>query len=273
MDDPSAQRLRQEIVELAPWTMDVEVADGVTTATAREVSEAKARELGMPLDFSSPRHAFVQTLQTIYPTGIEQRSFLDCGCNCGAFCFWAKELGAGRAFGFDVREHWIRQAELIQRYRKLPLVEFAAIDIFDLPRRPMPRFDITLVKGLVHLLSDPVTGLKIAADLTREVLILNTPVSDFLASEPEQGGLFLNLQRTESLLGAAGRVGWLPSGPNVLVQLLKWLGFEHVKVHYQIKPARDAEPSAPNSLQGRVEVIAARLPGLIDRLQSVVHQQ
>ena len=30
---------------------------------------------------------------------------------CGAcYCFWARELGAREAFGFDVHDHWMRVA-------------------------------------------------------------------------------------------------------------------------------------------------------------------
>jgi hypothetical protein len=175
-------------------------------------------------------------------------------------------------FGFDVRPHWIRQAELIQRYRQLPLLEFAELDLYDLPQRPQPRFDITLFKGLLHLLPDPVAGLSIAAERTREVLILNTPVSDYLVDEPGRGALFLNFEQTESPLGGVRQINWLPSGPKVLFELLRWLGFEHIKLHFQLQSAAGKQPSAPSAVQGRVEIIAARLPGLIDRLQTVVQQ-
>jgi tRNA (mo5U34)-methyltransferase len=44
-------------------------------------------------------------MNLIYPGGLEGRRFLDCACNCVAYSFWAKELGASETFGFDVREH------------------------------------------------------------------------------------------------------------------------------------------------------------------------
>jgi tRNA (mo5U34)-methyltransferase len=45
---------------------------------------------------------------------------LDCACNCGAFLFWAKELGADECFGFDIRQHWIDQAEFLREHRAWP---------------------------------------------------------------------------------------------------------------------------------------------------------
>ncbi len=60
---------------------------------------------------------------------------LDCACNCGAYLFWAKDEGAGRCRGFDVRAHWIDQARFLQRHRQGPNedMRFEVMDLMDLP--------------------------------------------------------------------------------------------------------------------------------------------
>ena len=48
------------------------------------------------------------------------------------------------------------------------------MDLYDLPERGLEPFDLTIFKGIFYHLPDPVRGLKIAADLTKEALILDT---------------------------------------------------------------------------------------------------
>jgi SAM-dependent methyltransferase len=125
--------------------------------------------------FISPREYYQGLMRDLYPGGLAGRSVLDCACNCGGYLFWSKELGAGRCFGFDVRSHWIDQAEFLRRHRLGPGdVELAVSDLYDVPKLGLEPFDVTIFKGILYHLPDPVTGLKIAADLTREVMIVNT---------------------------------------------------------------------------------------------------
>ena len=163
MNDSQVAQIRQEVIDLAPWHIEVEIAPGITSAIGKDVG-GSIKGAAPKIGWINPKEGFLRTLRTIYPNGLENRSFLDCGCNCGAYCFWAKELGAGRTVGVDPRGHWIQQARLIQKYREMPLLEFHEMDLDEFSARPMPRFDITLFKGLLHLVPDPVRTLKIAAD-------------------------------------------------------------------------------------------------------------
>lgn len=258
MGPDTAARIRRELLELVPWTIELEIAEGVSTAAAREASAAAARQAQHSFTFVNPRDGFVKTLRTLYPTGLNQRSFLDAGCQCGAFCIWAKELGAGRTLGLDPSATALRQAHWVQRYRKFPLLEFAGHDLSEPVTSGTPRFDIVLFRGVFQRVRNPLAALQHAADLTREVLIVTTPVAEHVSPEPGDGALYWN----------AATGNWLPSGPQLLLNWLRGLQFAELKLHYHTR-ARVPQPTAPPSLPlGYVEVVAARIPGLTERVRT-----
>lgn len=230
-------KLEQEIRELAPWHLEVEVAPGVTTKVEQDEDVVL---------LISPRAAFRDLMLNIYPEGLEGRSFLDCACNCGGYSFWAKELGASRCHGFDVREHWIRQARFLQEHRDEEDVVFELRDLYDLAGEP---FDITLFKGIFYHLPDPITGLKRAADLTKELLIVNTATRN---GYPEDVLVPAREDTVHPMSGVYG-LNWYPAGPAVMRQILDWLGFPASRVHMY----REESPPEPPEL-GRLEIVAAR---------------
>ena len=172
--------LEAEIVALAPWHIDVQVTNEISTAVAENVQGdgRSGIETDGPVRFVRPRDSWEELMRRIYPDGLEGRSFLECACNCGAYCFWAKEPGAGRCHGFDVREHWIKQARFLQKHRTWPAddVSFEVRDLYKLPESDLEQFDVTMFQGIFYHLPDPITGLKAAADKTRELLILDTAI-------------------------------------------------------------------------------------------------
>src|SRR5688572_19105310 len=97
------QNLRAEIKRLAPWHFDLQLADGLRSVDSNIDVEAKRMGVVDPNELA-------RLLNRIYPDGLEGRSFFDVGCNGGGYCIVASQLGAGSAFGFDSRQHWIDQA-------------------------------------------------------------------------------------------------------------------------------------------------------------------
>src|SRR6185437_15533884 len=168
--------LKEEIIRLGPWHLDVEVTPEVSTRVALEAPPGSYPDSFGPVSFVDARPSWKANMRRIYPDGLEGRAFLDCACNCGGYVFWAKELGAGRCFGFDVHDHWIKQARFLLEHRTGPRddVRFEARDLYDLPKIHLEPFDVTLFKGIFYHLPDPITGLKIAADLTKELMIVGT---------------------------------------------------------------------------------------------------
>jgi SAM-dependent methyltransferase len=251
-------KLEQEIWELAPWHLDVEVAPGISTAVAEKAGQDGHDPRIGRVAFQRPREGFRRKLLELYPDGLEGRSVLDCGCNCGAYLFWAKELGAGRCLGFDVREHWIRQGRFLRRHREDAAdVQLEVLDLYDLPSLELDPFDVTLFNGVFYHLPDPVHGLKLVADLTKELIFVDTLVK---ADQPD-GFLAVGSESTEQLMSGVHGLMWSPTGPDVMTRVLRWCGFPETRVTFWRKQAvRDG--------WGRLEIAAARAPGVLDRIGS-----
>lgn len=232
--------LREQIRQLGPWHHDIEVADGIRTGEFARAGIAP--ELGK-VELIRPDVYLPLMLADVFPDGLAGRSILDCACNAGGYLFAAKDLGAGRAFGFDVREHWIRQAQFVQSHRHAPDLAFARCDLADLPSRNLGRFDVTLFLGLLYHLPDPVAGLRIAAEHTNELLLVNTAISP-----RNHAGLVLAIESETYVMSGVHRLAWLPTGARVVREMLAWCGFPHTRVQFEGKGAHGP----------RVQVIAAR---------------
>ena len=247
----ATQALRDEIVRLGPWHFEIDVADGLNTAITRDV--VYPPEFG-PVTLQDPRGQFRHKLRAIYPDGLAGRSVLDCACNCGAYLFWAKELGAGRCFGSDVREHWIRQGRFLSEHRAgAGDIRLEVSDIYDLTKLGLEPFDITVFTGIFYHLPDPVTGLKIAADLTKELLIFDTATR---TNHPD-GFLAVEAEPVEPLMSGVHGLNWYPTGPVVVARILRYLGFEDVRM------VRSVEGAFPGI--GRLGLLAARDRTLLEQ--------
>jgi SAM-dependent methyltransferase len=242
--------LREEIVRLGPWHFDIEVAPGLTTGVSR--GHEYPAELG-PVAMQDTRGQFRHKLRTVYPDGLAGRSVLDSACNCGAYLFWAKELGAGRCFGSDVREHWIRQARFLQEHRggDTSDMRIEVRDLYDLTKLDLEPFDVTVFTGVFYHLPDPVTGLRIAADLTRELLIFETATR----SNHPDGYMAVEQEPVDQVMSGVYGLNWLPTGPQVLARILSWTGFEEVRM---VRWVQEAFPG-----RGRIGLVAARDPALL----------
>jgi len=210
--------LGAEIRRFGPWHHDVEIAPGVRTGDPRWRGETDP-VLGTP-SVVDPLANLQRTVRDLFPDGMKGRSFLDCACNAGGYLFAARRLGAGPCFGFDVREHWIRQAHFLARHLPAEDIDAGICALADVPGLGLKPYDVTLFSGILYHLPDPVAGLKIAADLTREIIIVNTAT---FPAKPD--GLVLNQEsRTLPMSGVDG-LAWYPTGETVVRQMLAWCGF------------------------------------------------
>ena len=125
--------------------------------------------------------------------------------------------------------------------------QFEILNLYDLPEKNLFPFDIVQFKGLFFHLTDPIAGLRIAADLSRDILIFSSAV---IWGEAD-GSLRSVLQTQTQLHGSVERLTWFPTGPRICAELIRQLGFESIKLtkYKQIK-------SRPT--RGRLEIVAAR---------------
>ena len=123
------------------------------------------------------------------------------------------------------------------------------LDVYDLPERGLEPFDIVLHHGLFYHLPDPIQGLKVAADLTKDLLVLNTATRSGLPD----GLLTVGSESTVQVLSGVYGLNWFPTGPDVLVAMLRWMGFVDFHLRWWQK-----ETETPN--MGRLELLASKLP-------------
>ena len=245
--------LREEIIRLGPWHLDVDVTPEIRTSVSLEAPDGAHDDSFGQVPFQSPEAGFKHKLRALYPEGLAGRAVLDCACNCGAYLFWAKDMGAGRCRGFDAREHWIDQARFLQRHREGPSddMQFEARDLMELPELGLEPFDITVFTGVLYHLADPIRGLQIAADLTKELLFIDTATT----WERPDDGFVLAEEPVEPLMSGVHGLAWRPTGPYVLQRILAWAGFEHTHVVRWV--------TGKKKLGGRLGMVAARRPELL----------
>jgi SAM-dependent methyltransferase len=250
--------LRAEVERLGPWHHDIELAPGVMTS-ARDARDADHRFK----EHYSPTDMMEHLIGNLYPDGLQGRSFLDCACNSGGHSLAAARLGAGRIFAFDARQHWVDQADFLVRHADLTNMTTRRCTLGDLPALGLEPFDVTLFAGIFYHLPDPVAGLRIAADLTKEILIVNTATR--VSRVP---GLVLNKESPTHVLSGVDRLAWLPTGPDVMREILAWCGFAHSRIDLYWA-------SGPRGWR-RLQMVAARDPAALaayDRARPEAHRK
>jgi SAM-dependent methyltransferase len=242
--------LKSEIQALAPWHVDIEIAPGLRTSQGNIKPEDGSR---LSIGIVDPDE-IRPLLKAIYPEGLGGKRFLDVACNGGGYSMVANDLGAEYVFGFDVREHWIKQAEFLKRHLAADgaRIEFALCDLREIDEKiDDARFDICLFKGIFYHLPDPIASLKEVADRTEEILILDTAV----AKEKPDGYLQLVFEGTVNPMSGVHELAWFPTGVKVLKGIVDWLGFPESRLIFWKKP--------PRGRFGRIRIIAARSTGLL----------
>jgi tRNA (mo5U34)-methyltransferase len=249
----SVARIREDGLRLAPWILQVEITPELST---RDLCQASGD--GALQGFYDPRPLIKAIIARLYPEGLQGRSALDCACNNGSYLFAAKEAGAGRCFGFDVRDHWIDQARFLVEHRRGPSddMHFETRDLYDLLERDVEPCDFTICSGVLYHLPDPIRALQIMAQLTREVMVLTS------ATVPGWRDGALVAAEESKTAGQSGKYGlnWFPTGPAAATSILWWLGFEGVG-YWNWFP----QPSIPNSPElDRFVLLAFRDPAILE---------
>jgi SAM-dependent methyltransferase len=244
--------LLNDIRQLAPWHFDIPLDKDLSTIDGN-IGTNNGRDYGMPVVQPTELRPL---LEALYSNGLEGKRFLDCACNGGGYSILSHKLGADFALGFDVREHWINQARFLSSYFKIPddRVSFDVCDLLDFRHKhPDSDFDICLFKGLFYHLPDPIAGLKLAADRTSEILILDTASVE----GHEDGFLKLQMEGVVNPMSGVHELAWRPTGPNVLKAILGWVGFPATRLIFSRK--RTHFPG-----RGRIRMVAARDEALLD---------
>lgn len=266
--------LRQRVIDLGPWHHDIQLTPSLSTGVWKEAPPGRYASFG-PVVMINDQDEFRALIQALYPNGIDGKSLLEAACNCGAYSLWFKQMGASRCFGFDAREHWINQARFLHKQclNDCSDVTFEVSDLYHVPAFQLEPFDVSLFKGIFYHLPDPISGLKIVADLTRELLVFNSATRT-----RRRPGLVLAQENVKNVMSGIHGLNWFPTGPDVIEQILRWMGFTefrtlfwHKRHSLAIGLQRGWIRFTKNLLRGggRVGLLAARTPGFFDHFDKV----
>ncbi len=195
------------------------------------------------------RWAMVKTvLRQTFGQDWSQLDCLDIGCNQGFFSVKLAEHDCRNVVGLDARQQNIDDADLIRQIYELNNVSFRLGDISKIEPTSLPQFDVTLMLSVLFWQENPIGVLRTAKALTKNLLVIETPVAPEIFGEMDWGsrevhkplqGSFALLDLTEESkrpLGSLTELSFCP-GRESLIWLLQKLGFSSVEL---VLPAPDA---------------------------------
>lgn len=220
------EEILAELERLQPWFHRIDLGGGLYTKTESVMGE--------PIDHPAGPW---QTIGKCLPADLGGRSVLDVGCNAGFYAVEARRRGAGRVLGVDGQRQHVRQAVFVRKALGLD-IEYRRMNVYELNRRGVGEFDITLALGLIYHLKHLVLALENLYEVTRELLVVETAVmppertpDSFLHPLGEAEMLLHPLAYVENPSGAKEQVfNWFLPGVGSLKALLRHTGFEEVEV-------------------------------------------
>jgi tRNA (mo5U34)-methyltransferase len=142
--------------------------------------------------------------------------------------------------GFEIRRESVEAAKLITDVLGLRNVEYVAADLQTMTLDERFCTDFVLVYGLIYHMEDPIHVLRLASQLSRKHILVETQVFPYDVRGRIEDGGYENQRQVEGMFALApdypsGREGGSTSlalvpSLNALIFLLKHLGFEYVTV-------------------------------------------
>ncbi len=172
--------------------------------------------------------------QVCLPKDLSGKTVLDIGAWDGFFSFQAEKAGAKRVLATDhfcwSGPGWGTKDGFNFAHKALnSKVESLDIDAMDISPDNVGKFDVVMFLGVLYHLQDPMGGLRVAASVCDELLIIETVVDDLHRRKPSMvyyPGDILNEDDTNY---------W---APNVAAMkgMLSDLGFSRVEIVYPKNP-------------------------------------
>jgi hypothetical protein len=147
----------------------------------------------------------------------------------------------GTVLGLEIRQQSLDAARLITSALGVDNIDYRQVDLQTLPLdNDIEPADLVLVYGLLYHLENPIHALRLASNLCREHILIETQVSTFdLSGKIEDGhyrwqrdiqGLFtLAADYAQGREGGSTDIALIPS-LNAVVFLLRQFGFETIEV-------------------------------------------
>ena len=227
------EEILTELVRLQPWFHRIALGGGLYTKTESVMGE--------PVDHPAKPW---ETIGKCLPEDLTGKTVLDVGCNAGFYSIEAKRRGARRVLGVDGQRQHVRQAVFVRKALGLD-IEYRRMNIYELTRRRVGEFDITLALGLVYHLKHLVLALENLYEVTRELLVVETAIlppkrtpKSFTHPVGRAEMRLHPLAYVENPHGAKEQVfNWFLPGVEALTALLRNTGFDEVEV-FEVKNER-----------------------------------
>lgn len=196
---------RSEELSRKGWYHSIELNDGTVLEGVIHLDTLKTRLAAMPI-----------------PLNLQGKRVLDVGAWDGWFSFAMEKRGA------DVVALDCIELETFMKARALlgSMVEFREMDVMDLSPAALGYFDIVLFLGVLYHLKHPLLALEKVCELTRDMAIVESHVSD---AEARQGGIpTLEFYETDEL----GRQydNWFGPTIHCLLAFCRTAGFARVEL-------------------------------------------
>lgn len=241
-----------DITKLGNWHHDIDLGNGNST-----------RDLAPPAHHGGEyvNHSFLAScVHKVYGDTLKDKRVVDVACNAGGCLFALQQKCGGLKYGlgFDARANWINQANWVKENTKAcsPIgleFEVGSFEVLD----TCANFDIALFNGIFYHLPNPFSVLEKVAAKTNELITISTafsPPTDMLTKP----SLVFKMEKTDNDLSGLDGVSWLPNGQEVIIQMLKALGF----VEFQCIHKKTLPPF-------RLTVIASKIKGLLQPLRGI----
>ncbi len=219
------EEILSELERLQPWFHRIDLGGGLYTKTESVMGE--------PVDHPAGPWG---TIGKCIPEDLKGKTVLDVGCNAGFYAIEAKRRGAARVLGVDGQRQHVRQAVFVRKALGLD-IEYRRMNVYELNRRSVGQFDITLALGLIYHLKHLVLALENLYEVTRELLVVETAImppgrtpESFTHPLGEAEMRLHPLAFVENPPEAKEQVfNWFLPGTEALRALLRNVGFDEVE--------------------------------------------
>src|SRR5437762_3669982 len=158
------EEILSELERLQPWFHRIDLGGGLYTKTESVMGE--------PVDHPAKPWA---TIGKCLPQDLSGKAVLDVGCNAGFYASEANRRGAQSLLGVDAQRQHVRQAVFVRKVLGLDIA-YRRMNVYELTRRRIGEFDITLALGLVYHLKHLVLALENLYEVTRDLLVIETAI-------------------------------------------------------------------------------------------------
>lgn len=144
---------------------------------------------------------------------LQNKTFLDIGCNSGGYCLWAKKNGASQVVGIDINKKRIEQAIKLMEIENLD-IKFEIKSLFDIDVNK--KYDIVFCISVLTEIEDVIGGLNIIKKIINDVAFIElslTKDSSLKLRKHKKGISYsININEIRKIFGNEFDVNFLGKG-------------------------------------------------------------